>query len=159
MRRCSPRCLIGRPADRRSVLLYSILRTALVSVGLLLLLITFTPLVPWAAAQLCVDWSDRDGEVLIVLLGTTVGDDGDAFIGANSYWRTAYAVRSWHYGRFRKILLCGKGVAETIKAVLIAYGVSRRRDSSGEPLHEHTRKHPQRQTLVGWIPRTVRPSH
>ena len=85
------------------------------SVGLLLLLITFTPLVPWAAAQLCVEWSDRDGEVLIVLLGTTVGDDGDAFIGLNSYWRAAYAVRAWHYGRFRKILLCGMGSAETIK--------------------------------------------
>ena len=102
---------------------YSISRTVLMSVGLLLLLITFTPLVPWVTAQLCVDWSDRDGEVLIVLLGTTVDVDGKAFIGANSYWRTAYAVRSWHHGRFRKILLCGKGSAETIKPVLIAYGV------------------------------------
>jgi uncharacterized SAM-binding protein YcdF (DUF218 family) len=102
---------------------YSIFRTALMWVGVLLLLITFTPLVPWAAARLCVEWSDRDGEVLIVLLGTTVGDDSDAFIGANSYWRAVYAVRSWHYGRFRKVLLCGKGSAETVKPVLIAYGV------------------------------------
>lgn len=102
---------------------YSIFRAALMSVGLLLLVITFTPLVPWTAAKLCVEWSDRDGEVLIVLLGTTVGDGGEVFIGANSYWRTAYAIRAWHSGHFRKILLCGMGSADTITPVLIAYGV------------------------------------
>jgi uncharacterized SAM-binding protein YcdF (DUF218 family) len=106
--------------------LLSALRLAVFALGTLLLIITFTPLVPWTAALLATDGDDRDGDVLIVLNGATVtlsGLPSGEALGLNSYWRTLYAVHAWRRGHFRAILLSGAGTRETIKPLLIAYGV------------------------------------
>jgi uncharacterized SAM-binding protein YcdF (DUF218 family) len=104
--------------------LLSLLRNAAAAVGALALIVTFTPLVPWTAERLSADWTDSDGNVLILLIATgDPGLPGGSFIGIETYWRTAYALDAWRRGHFRTILACGKGSAETIKPLLIAYGV------------------------------------
>lgn len=76
------------------------------SLGLLLVVVTFTPLVHWWATELAGPWNDPRGEVLIVL-GGSVLEDGT--IGQSSYWRSVYAVRSYREGEFRQVLLTGGG--------------------------------------------------
>ena len=91
------------------------------------LLIALTPLVPWYAKKLAGNWTDSDGDVLIVL-----GSDGqaDGLIGQYSYWRCAYAVRAWRQGHFRRIVLCGgpipgsaHTIASTMRDFLVSSGV------------------------------------
>ena len=106
------------------VRLLSLLRNAAAAVGALALIVTFTPLVPWTTARLTADWTDSDRNVLILLIAS--GDPGlpaGRFIGIDTYWRTAYALDAWRSGHFHTILVCGKGSAETIKPLLVAYGV------------------------------------
>src|SRR5450432_2619975 len=106
--------------------LLSALRLAVFALGTWLLIITFTPLVPWTAARLAANWDDRDGDVLIVLNGATVTSPGlpsGVALGLNSYWRALYAIHAWRRGHFRAILLSGAGTRETIKPLLVAYGV------------------------------------
>jgi uncharacterized SAM-binding protein YcdF (DUF218 family) len=87
-------------------------------------MVTLTPLVPWTAARLTADWTDSDGNVLILLIASgDPGMPGGRFIGIETYWRTAYALEAWRSGHFHTILACGQGSAETIKPLLVAYGV------------------------------------
>ena len=104
--------------------LFSLLRNAAAAVGALALIVAFTPLVPWTAARLTADWTDADRDVLILLSGS--GDPGlpaGEFIGLSTYWRTAYALDAWRSGHFRTLLVCGEGGADTVKRLLVAYGV------------------------------------
>lgn len=106
--------------------LWSWLRLMLLSAGALLVVITFTPVVPWGASLLSTRWSNTDHDVLILLGGATVVHPGlpsGMLIGENTYWRVVYAVYAWRQGHFRTILVCGRNSAETIKPLLIAYGV------------------------------------
>jgi uncharacterized SAM-binding protein YcdF (DUF218 family) len=106
--------------------LLSLARLALAAVGALLLAVTLTPVVPWAAFRLSSNWTDRDGDVLIVLGGSTVvysGFPSGMIIGEDSYWRALSAVHVWRTGHFRNVLICGAGSEQTIKPLLITYGV------------------------------------
>ena len=103
-----------------------LVRITLMAAGGLLFLITFTPVVPWTAAHLTANWSDSDGDVLIVLGGSTVtapGFPAGKILGESSYWRALHAVQAWRLGHFQTILLVGKDSGETIGPLLIAYGV------------------------------------
>lgn len=106
--------------------LFSAIRIFLMIAGALLVLVTFTPLVRWTASLLTADWTDSDGDVLVLMLGS--GDPGSPsgpMIGASSYLRTVYAIDAWRSGGFRTILVSGRGGAETVKPFLMAYGVPR----------------------------------
>lgn len=106
--------------------LLSVLHLSVLALGTWLLIVTVTPLVPWTAAKLAADWDDREGDVLIVLNGATVkfpGVPSGVAVGLSSYWRALYAVQAWRDGHFRTILLSGAGCRETIKPLLVAYGV------------------------------------
>jgi uncharacterized SAM-binding protein YcdF (DUF218 family) len=106
------------------VRLISLLRNAAAVVGTLVLMVTFSPIVPWTAARLAAGWTDTDRNVLILLIASgDPGMPGGRFIGIETYWRTAYALEAWHSGHFHTILACGQGSAETIKPLLVAYGV------------------------------------
>lgn len=109
-----------RPESDRSVL--SRLRraavTACVLFTVLFLVIHFTPLVPWWAAQLAHPWNDSDGDILIVLANEQQSDD---IIGLNSYWRSVYAVRAWRGGHFKAMVISGgspKGVHRSMASVM-----------------------------------------
>lgn len=106
------------------VRLISLLRNAAAVVGTLVLMVTFSPIVPWTAARLAAGWTDTDRNVLILLIASgDPGMPGGRFIGIETYWRTAYALDAWRSGHFHTILACGQGSAETIKPLLVAYGV------------------------------------
>ncbi|RPI12576.1 MAG: YdcF family protein [Acidobacteriales bacterium] len=79
----------------------------LAALGLLLVLVTFTPLVSWWARLLAGPWNDPPGEVLVVLTGSGIDS---SILGESSYWRAVYAVLVYREGRgLRKILLSGGG--------------------------------------------------
>jgi uncharacterized SAM-binding protein YcdF (DUF218 family) len=98
--------------------------------GIALLGVTFTPVVPWTAKKLCARWTDSDGDILILLIGSTVSYPGfpsGEVIGPSTYWRMVYAVDAWRAGHFSHVLVSGKGSAETVVPLLTAYGVPRDR--------------------------------
>jgi uncharacterized SAM-binding protein YcdF (DUF218 family) len=101
----------------------AVLRTAAIASGVLLLVVSITPLVPWATRLLSASWTDADGDVLIVLIGSSdPGFSSGPFIGESTYWRTAYTLDAWRRGHFRTILVSGAG-GQAVRALLIAYGV------------------------------------
>jgi uncharacterized SAM-binding protein YcdF (DUF218 family) len=106
--------------------LISTLRFVLLTTGALLLAVTFTPIVQWTTSRLASNWNDSDGDVLIVLAGSTVSSPAlpsGIIIGHNSYLRVLHSVHVWRTCHFRKILVCGAGAQETIKPVLAAFGI------------------------------------
>jgi uncharacterized SAM-binding protein YcdF (DUF218 family) len=90
---------------------------ALATLGFLVLLVTFTPLVNWWADKLAGPWYEAKGDTLIVL-GGSVLDNG--LIGQDSYWRGMYAVLAYQSGGFRHIVVSG-GVVENPVSVAIEH--------------------------------------
>ena len=119
----------GQPRKSRFCVNHAVrsVRGGLAALGLLLLLVTFTPLDIWWATRLAGPWNDPKGDVLIVL-GGSVLDDGT--MGESSYWRAVYAVRAWREAGFKAIVVSGGGppggsVAEAMRDFLVAQGVPR----------------------------------
>jgi uncharacterized SAM-binding protein YcdF (DUF218 family) len=91
----------------------------LAAVGLLLLIVMFSPIVRWWTGALTGPWPEPQGEVLIVL-----GSDGDAsIIGENSYWRAVYAVYVWRQGGWKEMIISGSRVGESIRDFVVCQGV------------------------------------
>jgi uncharacterized SAM-binding protein YcdF (DUF218 family) len=74
------------------------------SIGLLFLFVTFTPFVSWYGGKLAGQWTDPDGDTLIVLAG---GDLDNGFPSNSTLWRCLYALRACQTGHFRKIVTVG----------------------------------------------------
>jgi len=106
--------------------LAALARRTLMCAGLLLLAVTFTPLVRFMAGRLA-EWGDgTSGDTMVLLGAETVeypGFPGGMIIGDSTYWRTLHAIYLWHHGHFRRMVICGRGVAATVKPVLVAYGI------------------------------------
>lgn len=94
----------------------------LAAIGLLVVLVTFTPLVSWWAKLYAGAWNDPAGDVLIVLAGDQL-DDG--IIGRSSYWRCVYAAMAWKAGGFRGILISGVRSAPLMADLMVFNGVPR----------------------------------
>jgi len=98
----------------------------LASLGLLLVLVTVTPVVYWWASVLSGPWEDPNGDVLIVLGGSLL-DKG--LMGQSSYWRSVYALRAWRQGSFQRIVISGGpadySTAAPMSDFLEAHGVPR----------------------------------
>jgi uncharacterized SAM-binding protein YcdF (DUF218 family) len=115
----------------------------------------FTPFAPWYARVLAGDWTDSDGDILIVL-----GADGqpDGLVGSYSYWRCVDAVRAWREGHFQRIVLSGGPIegspytiASTMRDFLVSSGVP------SEAIFLEDRSHSTRenalytqQLIAGW---------
>ena len=99
---------------------------ALAFLGLVVLIVTFTPLVNWWARQLAGPWRDPKGDVLIIL-GADDSDEG--ILGQGSYLRGKYAIRAYREGSFRTLVLSGGGipvpVAVGMRDFLESHGVPR----------------------------------
>src|SRR5438270_12213496 len=96
----------------------------LAAIGLVFVLVTFTPLVSWWARDLAGPLSDPKGDVLIVLAGSSASD---GVMGYNSYLRCQYALRAYQDGGFREIVLSGGGqppIAVAMRDFLVGNGVS-----------------------------------
>lgn len=101
--------------------LYSVVRGLLAALGLLFVLVTFTPLDFWWVGALMGPWNDPKGEIMIVP-GADIQSDG--VIGVGTYWRTVYAARFWHEGGWRRIVVSGgNGLAPAMRDFLSAYGI------------------------------------
>lgn len=88
-------------------------------VGLLFLLVTFTPFVSWYAGLLAGDWTAPKGDTLIVLAGA----DLDGIPDTNSLLRCIYGLRAYQAGEFRKVAVSGRGTSHHMRSLLIAEGV------------------------------------
>jgi uncharacterized SAM-binding protein YcdF (DUF218 family) len=103
-----------------------ILSSSLAGLGLLVVLVTVTPLVSWWAGVLAGPWEDPKGDVLIVLGGSLLAD---GVMGPSSYWRSTYAVLAWREGSFHELVVSGgppgKSIAEPMRAFLECRGVPR----------------------------------
>jgi len=101
---------------------------SLAALGLLVVLVTVTPLTPWWAARLAGPWTDPKGDTLIVVGGSSLGN---GMIGDSSYWRAIYGARRYREGGFREVVVTGGGeegpIAIPIADYLVSQGVPRDR--------------------------------
>jgi uncharacterized SAM-binding protein YcdF (DUF218 family) len=95
---------------------------------LLFMFASVTPFDGWYARVLAGDWTDSDGDILILL---TADVNRDGIIGPASYWRSVYAVRAWRTGHFKKIVVSGgfmetpMSLASAVAEFLVGNGVPR----------------------------------
>jgi uncharacterized SAM-binding protein YcdF (DUF218 family) len=76
----------------------------LATLGALVVIVTFTPLVSWWARALAGPWNDPCGDTLIVLSGAPASG---GVIAESTYWRCAYAVMIYRQCGVKKIILTG----------------------------------------------------
>jgi uncharacterized SAM-binding protein YcdF (DUF218 family) len=87
-----------------------------------------TPFDGWYARLLAGDWTDSDGDILILL---TADMNPDGVIGPASYWRSVYVVRAWRTEHFKKIVVSGgfmetpMSLASAVAEFLVGNGVPR----------------------------------
>jgi uncharacterized SAM-binding protein YcdF (DUF218 family) len=91
----------------------------LAGLGLLILVVSFTPLTVWWAKLLRGDSYTDKGDVLIVLSGS-MAEDGS--MGWTSYLRTNYAYWAFRDGGFKDVVVSGGAVAPATVAVSKAMG-------------------------------------
>lgn len=96
-------------------------------VGLVVILVTVTPVVVWMGGVLGGRWEDSRGETLIVLTGSGLEN---RVIGDSSYWRSVYAVLFWREAGYRTIWITGYGDGQDgtpalMREFLIGQGVPR----------------------------------
>jgi uncharacterized SAM-binding protein YcdF (DUF218 family) len=82
------------------------LRTMLAAIGLVTVVVTFTPLVSWWARAYAGSIELPKGDVLILL--SAAGDDNSG-ISYSSYWRARQALIAWQTGGFKRIVVSGGG--------------------------------------------------
>ena len=102
--------------------MWLILRWFLVALGVILVLVTFTPVLRWWAGALAGRWGDGKGKVLIVLGGDLTTSE---ILGVTSYWRSVYAVFCWREGHYETLVLSGRNLAGPMRDFVTAYGVPR----------------------------------
>jgi uncharacterized SAM-binding protein YcdF (DUF218 family) len=78
---------------------------SLAALGLLLLVVTFTPVVKWWATSLAGSWNEPQGDILIVLSGA----GGTSTIGYGDYLRSQYAVLAYRQHPFKMVVVSGGG--------------------------------------------------
>jgi uncharacterized SAM-binding protein YcdF (DUF218 family) len=92
----------------------------LAAIGLLFLLVTFSPFVSWYAAKLARPWSSCHGDVLVVLSGAlpNVG-----VMDASTYWRCFMAVLYYREQPYKQIIVSGKDSAPGMRDFLVFNGI------------------------------------
>lgn len=124
---------------------WGVFQTIAAALLLLVLLVTFTPVVPWYARLLAGNWTDSDGDILIVL---SCDIQSDGLPGAISYVRSLYAVRAWRAGHFQRIVVSGGSdhapvsLAASIRDVLVSNGVPK------DAIYLEERAHSTRENAV-----------
>ena len=106
---------------------FRLVRVGSTLLGLLLLGVSFTPLVSWAVRDMAVDWYDGDADVLVVLGGSMLvdGSGPQATLGYDSYLRCAYASWNIQRHRYRYVVTSGPdGLGEAMARYLAARGAT-----------------------------------
>jgi len=102
--------------------LLRIMRSLLVAIGMILILVTFTPVLRWWAGGLAGRWGDGKGKILIVLGGDLTNPE---ILGLTSYWRSVYAIFCWREGHYQTLVLSGHDLAGPMRDFVVAYGIPR----------------------------------
>jgi len=118
-------CLLKTMPRKATIWLLRITRNLLVALGLLVVVVTATPVVRYWAIALAGSWHAPKGDVLIVLSGSSFGD---VAIGSSSYLRATYALMAYRTEHFREIIVTGGGpqtptTAERIRDFMVFAGV------------------------------------
>ena len=112
----------------------------LMAAGLLMCVVMFTPLVPWWARRLAGPWNDPNGDVLIVLAGSSMGE---GVLGQSSYLRVVYALRAYRAAPYAQVIVSGGGPghpALSMRDFLVCHGVPAERiqvESASNSTHEN----------------------
>jgi uncharacterized SAM-binding protein YcdF (DUF218 family) len=91
------------------------------TIGLIVVLVTVTPVVSWWAHAYSGSIDQPKGDILIVLSAAL---DDHGLLSFSSYWRARYALLAWQNGGFQKIVISGGG-GPGISNFLVAEGVPR----------------------------------
>jgi uncharacterized SAM-binding protein YcdF (DUF218 family) len=89
-------------------------------VGLIFLLVTFSPFVSWYAATLGGHWSDDRADVLVVL---SAAGPNSGVMDASTYWRCFMAVVFYREHPYRQIIVSGKDSAPGMRDFLVFSGI------------------------------------
>lgn len=100
--------------------LYRVAVKVLALIGLVFLLITFSPFVSWYATKLSRPWSSYDGDVLVVLSssGPNVG-----VMDVSTYWRCFMGVLYYREHPYKQIIVSGKDSAQGMKDFFVFNGI------------------------------------
>lgn len=90
-------------------------------IGMIVVLVTATPVDAWWARAYSGPIEQPKGDVLILL---SAAADDHGLVSFSSYWRARYALLAWQSGGFKKIVVSG-GEGPGILNFLIAGGVPR----------------------------------
>jgi len=119
--------------------------TLLAALGLLFLVVSFTPLVNWWALLLRGnDYTDK-GDVLIVLSGSMI-EDGS--MGWSSYLRTTYAWWTFRDGGFREVVVSGGAIASTAPVAKAMGEFLKFQGVPPEAVHLETQSHSTRENAL-----------
>src|SRR3954469_9414196 len=101
------------------------LRDLAAAIGILFLVVTFTPVTNWVGYWLAGRWNEHTSSVLIVLSGA---EYEDGFLAEDTVLRCHYAVRVYKRGGIGKVIVTGGGdppVALGMADLLAAGGIPR----------------------------------
>jgi uncharacterized SAM-binding protein YcdF (DUF218 family) len=90
--------------------------------GILVLAVSFTPMVQWMARDQALEWFDGDADVLVVLGGSMLVDGAGprAAMGYDSYLRCTYASWMIQRHRYAYVIVSGPdGLADAMASFLI----------------------------------------
>ena len=105
--------------------------------GLLLILVTVTPVLGWWTSALSTGWGSADGDTLVVLGSGVIENET---LGISSYWRSYYGAVTWRGGHFKRVIVSGKGAAPLMADFLAGHGVPREaivEENLAESTHEN----------------------
>ena len=97
--------------------------TGLATLGAVVVVVTFTPVIAWWSTWLTGGlWEVPQGDILVVLASEGVNAGGS--MGYSSYWRAVYAADAWRRGGFRRMIVSGGSTSGTsIRDYVVAHGV------------------------------------
>jgi uncharacterized SAM-binding protein YcdF (DUF218 family) len=93
----------------------------LAAIGLIVVLVTVTPIDRWWAHAYSGSIEQPSGDVLILL---SAANDDQGLLSFSSYWRVRYALMAWQTGSFKTIVVSG-GNGPGMVNFLVAEGVPR----------------------------------
>ena len=101
-------------------ILYRAAVRVVASVGLLFLVVTFSPFVSWYAAKLAGPWSPPRGDVLVVL---SAAAPNVGIMDPSTYWRCFMAVLDYREHPYRQIIVSGRDSAPGMRDFFVFNGI------------------------------------
>src|ERR1700760_674950 len=86
------------------------------TLGLLITVVTATPIVPWYAAALGGHWDNTSGDVLVVL---SASGPNAGIMDPSTYWRCFMALLFYREHPFRRIIVSGREAAPAMRDFMV----------------------------------------